>query len=122
LPPLDPLPAQAAPAPPSAWPGWEEAERSVARIAFDTAHARALTSLIQEVQLQASRLDSEAGLWQLHDFLSTQRHTLEGRFDFRPQALLFLFASLVRDQLLEMVELEGLADEKLAKIQAMAQF
>jgi hypothetical protein len=107
---------------PDSWPGWADAERIVARTAFETAHARALASLINEVQLQAALIDSEPALWRLHDFLSTQRHTLEGRFDFRPQALLFLFASLVRDNLLEMAELRGLAEEKLAKIQAMALF
>jgi hypothetical protein len=110
------------PPPESDWPDWSEQERQVARTAFDAAHGRALASLINEAQLKAALIDSELALWQLHDFLSIQRHGLEGRFDFRPQALLFLFASLVRDNLLDMAELRGLAADKLAKIQAMALF
>jgi len=104
------------------WPEWSELEQRVARKAFDTAYGRALASLISEVQLQAAVLDSAEPLWQLHDYLSIQRHRIEGRFDFRPQAILFLFASLVQDKLLDLSELEGLADGKLAKIRAMAQF
>ena len=112
-------PAEMAQAP---WPDWSELEQQIARTAFDTAHARALTSLIGEVQLQAALVESAAALWQLHDYLSIQRHRIEGRFDFRPQAILFLFASLVQEKLLDLAELEGLADGKLAKIRAMAQF
>jgi hypothetical protein len=61
-------------------------------------------------------------LWQLHDFLSTQRHDMEGRFDFRLEGILFVFASFVKDGLLAVDELEGLESDKLAKIQAMALF
>ena len=104
------------------WPDWTELEQRIARTAFDQAHGRALASLISEVQLQAALLDSAGALWQLHDYLSIQRHRIEGRFDFRPQAILFLFASLVQDKLLDLAELEGLASGKLAKIRAMAQF
>jgi hypothetical protein len=104
------------------WLGWTEQERRIARIAFDAAYARALQSLIHDVQLHAAVMDSAGALWQLHDFLSIQRHRLEGRFDFRPQPILFLFASLVKDQLLDLTELAGLDDGKLAKIRAMAQF
>lgn len=104
------------------WQGWSEEERRIARIAFDAAYARALQSLIQDVQLHAAGMDSASSLWQLHDFLSIQRHRLEGRFDFRPQPLLFLFAALVKDDLLDLQELRGLDDGKLAKIRAMAQF
>ena len=104
------------------WPGWSEREQEIARTAFDTAHGRALTSLIIEIQLQAAIVDSADALWQLHDYLSIQRHRIEGRFDFRPQPILFLFASLVKEKLLDLDELEGLGDAKLAKIRAMAQF
>jgi hypothetical protein len=104
------------------WPDWSELEQRIARTAFDKAHGRALASLISEVQLQAALLDSAGAIWQLHDYLSIQRHRIEGRFDFRPQAILFLFASLVQDKLLDLADLEGLDAGKLAKIRAMAQF
>jgi hypothetical protein len=102
--------------------GWSEAEQIIARCAFDRAHQRAIRALVEAVQAHAQTLDSVESVWTLHDFLSIQRHTIEGRFDFRLSGLLFVFASLVRDELLTMEELEGLDAVKLAKITAMSRF
>ncbi|WP_216904134.1 hypothetical protein [Synechococcus sp. CCY 9618] len=100
--------------------GWTELEQDIARRAFDRAHARAVAGIVQAVQAQVSNLESAEQCWKLHDFLSIQRHEVEGRFDFRLPGLLFVFASLVKDGLLQVDELEGLDREKLSKIAAMA--
>jgi hypothetical protein len=101
---------------------WTPQEQAIAREAFDLAHGRAVSELISKVRGHASGVESVDALWQLHDFLSTQRHDLEGRFDFRLEGILFVFASFVKDGLLAVDELEGLEAEKLAKIKAMALF
>lgn len=101
---------------------WTPQEQAIAREAFERAQGRAVNALINKVQGHASGLGSVDALWQLHDFLSTQRHDMEGRFDFRLEGLLFVFASFVKDGLLAVDELEGLEGEKLAKIRAMALF
>lgn len=101
---------------------WTPQEQVIARDAFDRAHGRAVSELIRKVQGHATGLASVDALWQLHDFLSTQRHDMEGRFDFRLEGILFVFASFVKDGLLAVEELEGLQSEKLAKIRAMALF
>ena len=71
---------------------------------------------------QAETIESVDSLWQLHDFLSIQRHVIEGRFDFRLDGILFVFASLVKDGLLQFDELQGLNDQKMGKISAMVRF
>lgn len=101
---------------------WTAQEQTIAQEAFSTAHQRAVGSLIATVRREAAELESLESLWQLHDFLSTQRHSMEGRSEFRLEGLLFVFASLVKDRLLAIEELTGLDAEKLAKIRAMAQF
>jgi hypothetical protein len=102
--------------------GWTESEQGVARSAFSRAYERAVQLLVEQVQSRAAALHSAETLWQLHDFLSIQRHTMEGRFDFRLDGILFVFASLVKESLLDMDELAGLDAEKLAKISAMSRF
>lgn len=102
--------------------GWSEAEQQVARTAFDRAYSRAVETLVATLRSRAAELSDAESLWQLHDFLSIERHSIEGRFDFRFDGLLFVFASLVKDQLLQIDELHGLAADKLAKIAAMAKF
>ncbi|MEB3333359.1 MAG: hypothetical protein VKP70_00070 [Cyanobacteriota bacterium] len=101
---------------------WTPQEQAIARNAFERAHGRAVTALIGKVQGHATGLGSVEALWQLHDFLSTQRHAMEGRFDFQLEGILFVFASFVKDGLLAVDELEGLEADKLAKIRAMALF
>jgi hypothetical protein len=102
--------------------GWTETEQSIAREAFDRAYRRAIAKLIARVRASVEELESADTVWRLHDYLSIERHTMEGRFDFRLQGILFVFASLVKDGLLDLSELDGLETQKLAKITAMSRF
>lgn len=102
--------------------GWSPAEQEVARQAFDKAYGRAVAQLVSQVQTRAESLSSAESVWQLHDFLSIERHTIEGRFDFQLDGILFVFASLVKESLLQLDDLMGLDAEKLAKIMAMSRF
>lgn len=102
--------------------GWSENEQSIAKQAFERAYSRSIDQLIKAVRARSETLRSPEDAWALHDFLSIERHTIEGRFDFRLDGILFVFASLVKDELLCLEELEGLAPDKLAKIGAMSRF
>jgi len=102
--------------------GWSANEQAIAREAFARAYTRAIDTLTEELRRRAAALTTADSIWSLHDYLSLERHTIEGRFDFRFDGLLFVFASLVKDQLLVMDELAGLEADKLAKIAAMSRF
>ena len=101
---------------------WTTSEQTIAKSAFDQAYARSIDQLIKSVRSKSEQLDTAETIWALHDYLSIQRHTIEGRFDFRPEGILFVFALLVKDELLKLSELDGLDKEKLTKIAAMARF
>ena len=88
--------------------GWTDQEQAVAREAFELAYGRSTVALIEAVRRQVDTLQTVDALWQLHDFLSIQRHVIEGRFDFRLDGILFVFASLVKEGLLQLDELQGL--------------
>ena len=102
--------------------GWSESEQEVARQAFEQAYQRTIHRLISELQEKTKNLNSAEAIWQLHDFLSIERHTIEGRFSFSAEGILFVFASFVKDDLLHINELAGLDAEKLAKVSAMSRF
>ena len=99
--------------------GWSANEETIARQAFERAYERALDGLIEHLRERLPQLNGAESLWELHDFLSIQRHAMEGRFDFREPGLLFVFAGLLKDQLISLEELQGLEAIKLAKITAM---
>ena len=102
--------------------GWADNELAIAREAFDRAYERAIDRLVLAVRTRSATLTSADTVWALHDFLSIERHTMEGRFDFQLEGILFVFAGLVKDELLQLEELAGLERQKLAKIAAMARF
>jgi hypothetical protein len=102
--------------------GWTEQEQAVGITALNRAQARTIERLIADLHRQVIELQSADQIWQLHDFLSIQRHGIEGRFEFRQESILFVFASLVKEGFLNLDELQGLDAEKLAKIMAMSRF
>jgi len=102
--------------------GWTVAEQDLARSVFERAHQREVEVLIGRLRSQVAALSCAEHIWDLHDFLSLQRHAIEGRLEFRLEGLLFVFAGYVRDGLISQEELEGFSSDKRAKIMAMARF
>ncbi|MFN7898772.1 MAG: hypothetical protein ACK5N0_03775 [Synechococcaceae cyanobacterium] len=102
--------------------GWTQSELALAREVFDRAYERAIDRLVLAVRSRSAALTSADAVWALHDFLSIQRHSMEGRFHFQVEGILFVFAGLVKEDLLRLEELAGLERDKLAKIAAMARF
>jgi hypothetical protein len=98
---------------------WSKTEEDIARSAFDLAYQREIDTLIKDVSEQASQISEITEVWQLHDFLSTKRHEIDGKYDYRYSVLIFVFAQLVREKWLHLDELQGLSADKLAKISAI---
>ncbi|MCP9915537.1 hypothetical protein [Cyanobium sp. ATX 6F1] len=99
---------------------WSDDEQETARVAFALAYERDLADLTRSVQELSSSIVTLDQVWGLHDYLSTRRYEFDGKYDFKPSSLLFTFAGMVKDGLLEISELEGLDHNKLAKITALS--
>jgi hypothetical protein len=101
---------------------WTSAEQQIAKAAFDKAYQRELEGLMEAVRSQAATITQVEDVWGLHDFLSAKRHEIDGKYDYQDTALIFVFAELVKDGLLQLDELAGLETSKLTKIAALARF
>lgn len=99
---------------------WTEIEKKIARNAFDKAYGRETDALLKQVREEASTIAELDALWRLHDFLSSKRHEVEGKYDYQYSALLFVFAGLLKEGWLHFSELEGLNQDKLSKVTALA--
>lgn len=99
---------------------WTDVEKKVARSAFEQAYEREIAALLKQVRDEAAMIAELGELWRLHDFLSTRRHEIEGKYDYRYSVLLFVFAGLVKEGWLHLNELEGLDPTKLSKVTALA--
>jgi len=56
-------------------------------------------------------------LWRLHDFLIDKRREIGEKYDYRYSQFIFVFARLIHEGWLLIEELEGLHEDKLAKIE-----
>tara|TARA_B100000475_G_scaffold127059_1_gene92859 strand:+ start:1944 stop:2264 length:321 start_codon:yes stop_codon:yes gene_type:complete len=101
---------------------WSTQEEHVARQAFNNGRQRSIESLISTLQGKCQELSTDESVWNMHDFLSTERHIFEGRSEFDYGNILFTLADLLKQQLITLDELEGLDPKKLAKIKAMSMF
>ncbi|TVQ48670.1 MAG: hypothetical protein EA365_01155 [Gloeocapsa sp. DLM2.Bin57] len=99
---------------------WSEAEKQTADSAFQLAYSRETNALIEQIRRQASSLTAVDDLWSLHDYLSARRHELDGKYDNRYPTLIFVFAQLLKEGWLSVEDLQGLSNEKLTKISALA--
>lgn len=99
---------------------WTDAEKKIARTAFEQAYEQEIEALLKQVRQQANTLKALNDLWQLHDFLSAKRHEVDGKYDFQYPALPFVFAGLIKEGWLRLTDLEGLSQDKLSKIAALA--
>jgi hypothetical protein len=65
----------------------------------------------------AGRMQEGADLWRLHDFLTRRRREIDEKYDYRHFQLSMVFARLIHEGWLSLEELQGLAEDKLAKIE-----
>ncbi|MEM7724810.1 MAG: hypothetical protein AAF208_00375 [Cyanobacteria bacterium P01_A01_bin.45] len=95
---------------------WSETEKKVAHEAFSKAYQREIKTLVEKVRNEASQITELEEIWHLHDFLSARRHDIDGKYDYRYSSLIFVFAKLIKENWLNINDLEGLEKEKLTKI------
>jgi Photoprotection regulator fluorescence recovery protein len=99
---------------------WSPAEHAIAQAAFETAYERETTSLLQTVMQHCGAIEGLEQVWKLNDFLNSKRHEIEGKYDYREPALVFVFATLLHDGWLTMDDLAGLDSLKIDKIKSVA--
>lgn len=99
---------------------WTENETQCAHTLLKKAYDREVNNLLADIREQALTITQVDELWKLHDFLSAKRHEIDGKYDSRESVIVFVFAQLLKEGLVDAEELGFLAGEKRAKIKALA--
>ena len=95
---------------------WSSEERNIASSALSRAYEREITATVDCVRKMASDISQIEDVWKLHDFLSARRHDIDGKYDDRESFLMFTLSKLIKDKLLDLSDLEGLAADKRTKV------
>ncbi|MGD0961993.1 MAG: hypothetical protein ABSB19_19460 [Methylomonas sp.] len=99
---------------------WSQAEKKVAKRAFDAALAREYAALLQKLKDMSEKAEKPEDIWTIHDFLSRQRKAMDEKYDYRYSQLIFVFGRLIRENWIDEAQLEGLNEEKLKAIRYIA--
>ncbi len=99
---------------------WSQAEKTVARRAFERALKQEFDELIMEAKRRARGIEQIADVWSLADYVSGRRKEIDTRYDYRYSVLPCVFAGLFRAGRLTESDLAGLDGDKLAEIRRLA--
>lgn len=100
--------------------GWSTEETKIAEKILQQTYEQEIALVIDHVRQKVTNLKEIGELWQVHDFLSAKRYELDGKYDARESMLVFTFAQLIKEHLISLQDLEGLQQDKLAKISSLA--
>ena len=99
---------------------WSKTEKHIARSAFNTAYLREMADIYSEVSRKISSYKEPKDLWTLHDFLTTKRHEIDEKYDYRYSVLIRVFARLLREGYLKNEDIVGLSEAKIQAIQKLS--
>ncbi len=99
---------------------WSEAEKKIARRAFDVALKNECEALVIKLKVLAEKAENSDDVWAIHDYLTEQRKTIDGKYDYRYSQLIVVFGRLLREKWIEDKDIEGLSAEKIQAIRHIA--
>lgn len=100
---------------------WTPAEKKAARRAFDEALGRNLSAIIAEAKRRMANVADPSDLWELEEYLTESRKTVDRVYQYRYSDLLHVFSILMRDGWLKETDLVGLQPDKIADIKVFAE-
>ncbi len=99
---------------------WTQKEKLISRAAFDKAYRSECDDIVRTVRRKLGGLSEPKEIWGLEDYLYEKRREVDGKYDYRYSKLIFVFGRLVREGWITVNDLEGLGEEKIRRIQLMA--
>ena len=101
---------------------WSNAEKKIARRAFEAALEKALAAALADFKRRAAAVSTASEMWTIGEDLHRQRREIDQRFDYRYSQLTHVFAELIHAGLMDEIALAGLAEAKRADIQRALSF
>jgi len=97
---------------------WSEAEKKIARKAFDRAFERQCETITEKAKRMLAASSPQHGIWQVHDYLSRERKKVDQTYDYRYSVLISVLAELLRQGWLKRADLAGLRPDKIELIES----
>ena len=99
---------------------WADREKKIARKVFDAALQEACAAVLLEFKRRAVAASSVEDAWATERWLADERRRIDARFDFRYSQLIMVCGGLLREQRINLEQLDGLGADKLVWIERVA--
>ena len=99
---------------------WSDAEKKVARRAFDSALKRECAAIMQNLKELSIKAENTDDIWAIHDYLTEQRKAIYEKYDYRYSQLIYVFGRVLREGWINDEDIEGLNEEKRQAIHHIA--
>jgi hypothetical protein len=101
---------------------WSNAEKKIARRAYEEARQAVLARTLAEFKAQAAAATTIDDMWSIVDGSRERRRELEALLDYRYSQLSLVFARLIVEGHLDERQLAGLAEDKIEEIRRDVSF
>jgi len=95
---------------------WSNAEKKIARRAFEAARESVLAGAFAEFKAKAAAARTVDDMWSIGDALRQRRLEIDELLDYRYSQLTLVFARLIVEGYLDEKQLAGLSEDKLDEI------
>jgi hypothetical protein len=95
---------------------WSDTEKKIARKAYDRAFERQCATITEKAKQMLAAASPPRGIWEVHDYLSSERKRVDETYDYRYSVLISVLANLLRQGWLTKADLAGLRPDKIQLI------
>lgn len=95
---------------------WSNAEKKIARRAYEAARRAALAGTLAEFKARAAAAATVDDMWSIVDDLRQRRRELEELLDYRYSQLTLVFGRLIFEGHLDEKQLAGLSEDKFEEV------
>ncbi len=95
---------------------WSPEEKRAARKIFDKAYQNELEEIKNILESKVQKIKSEKDIWDINDFLTERRISIDKKYDYRYSRLIIVFGILLSERFLTEDDLNGLSEEKIEMI------
>ena len=99
---------------------WSNAEKIIARQAYDRAYERECTKILDKVQRMISNMDDPKEIWKIYDYLRKSRRDKDSKYDYRYLILTIVLGKLMGEGLISDSDIGELSQDKIDAIKRVA--
>ena len=100
---------------------WSPTEKKIARRAFDKAYHNEIEEIKKILAEKVQNIADDKDVWELHNYLTKRRLSVDDKYDYRYSKLIRVFAVLLGQKFLTLEDLEGLSEDKLEVIKKFSE-